>query len=264
MSFCSQKIDLILQYSLLIAGEEDAYFDRQLGPIHLLKYVYLADLAYARRNNGNTFTQVEWKFYNFGPWSNVVHSRIESSLHNISAQCAAYDSHFGDDDIQRWSKRDKDLLRNKQREIPPEITRTLKNDIHKYLKDTPKLLDYVYSTKPMLSAAPNEFLDFSSLVIEPSVLPIIPLRSGSLSNRKAKLLSQEMNNLRASFKVKKKKRRNLVKPVLQPRYDDVYLEAISLFDKAELEEFKEVNKTVSFADEVWKSTTRKGIDNDVS
>lgn len=248
----------------MIAGEEDAYFDRQLGPIHLLKYVYLADLAYARRNNGESFTGVAWKFYNFGPWSQVVHSRIKSSLQNISAQCAAYESHFGDDDWHRWSKRDKNLLIEKQREIPPEITRTLRNDIHRFLKDTPSLLDYVYSTKPMLNAAPDDVLDFSSVVKQTLDVPVVPLRSENISNRKKKLLNQKMTSLRASFKEKKKKRTNLVSPVSKPRYDGVYLEAISLFDKAELEGFQEVNKTVVFTTEVWKSTTRKGIENDIS
>ena len=41
------KADLILQYALLLAGQEDDFFDRQLGPIHLLKYCYLADLIHA-------------------------------------------------------------------------------------------------------------------------------------------------------------------------------------------------------------------------
>lgn len=52
----SNKIDLLIQYAILIAGQEDEYPDRQLGPIHLIKYVYLADLAYAERNGGETFT----------------------------------------------------------------------------------------------------------------------------------------------------------------------------------------------------------------
>ena len=30
----SNKIDLLIQYTILIAGQEDDHFDRQLGPIH--------------------------------------------------------------------------------------------------------------------------------------------------------------------------------------------------------------------------------------
>ena len=39
----SSKIDLLIQYAILIAGQEDEYLDRQLGPIHLIKYVYLEE-----------------------------------------------------------------------------------------------------------------------------------------------------------------------------------------------------------------------------
>ena len=50
----SNKIDLLIQCAILIAGREDDYLDRQLGPIHLIKYVYLADLAYAERKCGGS------------------------------------------------------------------------------------------------------------------------------------------------------------------------------------------------------------------
>ena len=76
----SSKIDLLIQYAILIAGQEDEYLDRRLGPIHLIKYVYLADLAYAERNCGETFTEIAWQFYKFGPWSQAVNERIKPAL----------------------------------------------------------------------------------------------------------------------------------------------------------------------------------------
>ncbi len=78
-SASSTRVDLVLQYSLLVAGEQDTSFDRQLGPIHLLKYVYLADL-FAGKNEGATYTGIEWKFYKFGPWSQSVNERIAPAL----------------------------------------------------------------------------------------------------------------------------------------------------------------------------------------
>ena len=80
MSADPSRVDLLLQYTLLVSGEQDEFLDRQLGPIHLVKYVYLADLFHAKRNNGVTFTGIEWKFYKFGPWSQAVHERIELAL----------------------------------------------------------------------------------------------------------------------------------------------------------------------------------------
>ena len=38
------KVDQLLKYVLVAAGQED-YGNREVGPIHLVKYVYLADLA---------------------------------------------------------------------------------------------------------------------------------------------------------------------------------------------------------------------------
>ena len=37
------KVDLLIQFALAVAAEEDALAERELGPIHLIKYVYLAD-----------------------------------------------------------------------------------------------------------------------------------------------------------------------------------------------------------------------------
>jgi hypothetical protein len=46
------RIDHVIQLAVLVAGREDDPFDRELGPIHLIKYVYLADLAHAERHGG--------------------------------------------------------------------------------------------------------------------------------------------------------------------------------------------------------------------
>jgi hypothetical protein len=48
------KVDLLLKYILAAAGQE-GYGNREVGPIHLIKYVYLVDLAFAERHRGETF-----------------------------------------------------------------------------------------------------------------------------------------------------------------------------------------------------------------
>ncbi|MCK1859649.1 hypothetical protein MXE00_14905, partial [Legionella pneumophila] len=85
MPLNTENVDLIIQYSILAAGDEDEYLDRQLGPIHIIKYVYLADLYYAKFNTGQTFTGADWSFYKFGPWSQEVNIRIEPALQAIHA-----------------------------------------------------------------------------------------------------------------------------------------------------------------------------------
>jgi hypothetical protein len=42
-----KKIDLLLKFILAAAGQEDTGH-RELGPIHLIKYVYLADPAFEK------------------------------------------------------------------------------------------------------------------------------------------------------------------------------------------------------------------------
>jgi hypothetical protein len=54
----------LLKYILAAAGQEDPGH-RKVGPIHLIKYVYPADLIFANH---------------FGPWAPEVYSRIEPAI----------------------------------------------------------------------------------------------------------------------------------------------------------------------------------------
>ena len=146
MPFNPNHVDLVLQYALLVAGEEDEYIDRQLGPIHLIKYVYLADLAYAKLNDGKIFTGINWQFYKFGPWSQAVNERIKPALLAIGADKQTFPSDYDDkDDWVRWYMRDGQSLQEKERKLPAGITMHLRRDVHKFGKDTPNLLNHVYS-----------------------------------------------------------------------------------------------------------------------
>jgi len=40
-------VDQLIQYILLVASHEDEQFYRELGPIHIIKYLFLADLDFA-------------------------------------------------------------------------------------------------------------------------------------------------------------------------------------------------------------------------
>lgn len=56
------KIDTVIQYALAVAAEAENYRDRELGPIHLIKFVYLGDLA-SSTESGTSFTGVKWRFH---------------------------------------------------------------------------------------------------------------------------------------------------------------------------------------------------------
>ena len=266
MQIDTHKVDLILQYALLTAGEEDDYMDRDLGPIHLLKYVYLADLAYAERQNGETFTGTPWQFYKFGPWSQAVHERIEEALNKVQADKSTFQSDYeGRDDWCRWTKRDERLLSKVESQLPLLIVSRLKRDVHKYGKDTSSLLDYVYKTSPMLSAAPMEFLDFSLAIISPQVIEEPEqTKFEQLSKKKKKCLSTNMASLREKAKNRPAKSK-LINPVQKKIYDDDLFEVgVKWLDEEAGPMFTEQKATVHFSDNVWKSEARKGKGDDVS
>ena len=257
------RVDFLLQYALLVAGEQDEFFDRQLGPIHLIKYVYLADLFHAKRNNGVTFTGTEWQFYKFGPWSQSVNERLEPALSAIGAEKRSFQSDYEDrQDWVRWRLSDEKLLEKLESQLPFEITSGLKEDVRRFGKDTQSLLHYVYRTEPILSAAPNEFLDFTVVANEISTNESMPkpLRMDGLSNRKKKQFEERMRELRTRYKNRERKDRKLLNPVKDARYDDVYAEGMSWLDSLAGEPLRDDEQVVQFSDEVWKSPTRKGGD----
>lgn len=257
------KIDTIIQYVLLLAGEDDEYTERSLGAIHLIKYVYLSDLIHAERKNGQTFTGVNWRFYKFGPWSQSVNSRIEPSLRAIQAQRFSSESYYSDDDEWvRWQKRDFNLLEKTEKNIPILIRGFLKKKITKYGKDTPSLLDFVYKTDPMLSAAPHEYLDFSLAVKETDKPQKHQTKLSTLSKKKQKKLKERMKELRNRKKERKSHSDKLVKPPIKPIYDDVYQDGIEWLDTSSVQEFSSGKITVEFSNDIWHSGARKN--NDIS
>jgi hypothetical protein len=250
------RIDLILQYVLLLAGQEDDFRDRDLGPIHLIKYVYLADLAFARGNHATTFTAVDWTFYKFGPWSQTVNARIPPALRALSAEERVFQSTYEDrEDWTRWSKRDEHALQTLEPSLPFEIRVELRSLVHKFLKDTPALLDYVYKTGPMLHAAPGERLEFRFAVREGQRVAAEP--PAELTERKRKKLRERMKEIQRAKNLKPS--RNLVSPAA-PRYDAAYNTGLQWLDEIGGAPLSDQNVTVEFSDEVWKSPTRNDED----
>ena len=80
-----KRVDLLVKFILTAAGQEDPGH-RELGPIHLIKYVYLADLIFAEKHSGETFTGAPWRFHHFGPWAPEVYSRIEPFITEVGAR----------------------------------------------------------------------------------------------------------------------------------------------------------------------------------
>ena len=100
LAFNPTRTDSLLQFALASAAVQDEYRDRELGPIHLLKYVYLADLSYAERNDGVTYTGAPWRFHHFGPWAEGVFERIEPAVSNVGGVARRFASKYTDDSVR--------------------------------------------------------------------------------------------------------------------------------------------------------------------
>ena len=157
-----RRIDLVHQYALVVAAFEDDWRSRELGPIHLVKYAYLADLAYARRH-GEGFTGAAWEFHHFGPWQTHVFERIEPSL--LAIQCTrtvVSNSRYQDDVVRFTVQHDVTRLREQLEELLPiGVSGAIQTAVHRFGSDTASLLPHVYLTAPMLYAAPGELLDLT-------------------------------------------------------------------------------------------------------
>ena len=255
------NVDKVLQYALLAANEEEDFRERELGPIHLIKYVYLADLAFAAQNNGKTFTGTDWKFHKFGPWSVVLHERIEPALQSVNAVKKNFPSSYPDkEDWIRWSLSDDSLFEILNRELPSSVKRA----VHNFGNATPDLLHYVYGTLPMCNAAPGEQLDFSSVKREKVSAAPVPIKEQKTVREKKKQKAA-LEELRKKNAARLQQRRLQRKAALSSReedtlYDDIYKEGLMWLDSLAGDPIKESQLDATFCNSVWKSSARRSND----
>ena len=257
------KIDQLLQFILLAAGQEDEYTDRWLSPIHLIKYVYLADLVYARHNEGKTYTDLSWEFHHYGPWAYTCYQRIEPALESIHAQKRVIESKYFDDDRDRWYSSDDRLYQQIQEDLPLTISGNIEKAVHKFGSDTKRLLHYVYITRPMLTAAPSELLDFTKeLEAAKEVTTTEDEPTCQLTARQMKKRKQLISDIKSKYRKKLdevKKERPLSQPPAEytlPRYDDIYFQGLADLDRIAGEKIKPGEYKAVFSDDVWKSKAR--------
>lgn len=256
------KVDLIIRYVLARAAREDTPWARELGAIHLLKFLYLADLAFAQRNGGRTFTAVPWRFYNYGPWSPEALGCIRDVIRAVGATERRFEGTKYDGDRVRWFLPDEEdaeeLLHASERELPAVVTSCLGWAVHKFTNDTSSLLHYVYTTSPMLHAAPGESLDFAAAT-EPERRAEAAVEQPVLSRKAEKRQEAAFREMQERAKVKlaqKRAERAKAKAVAPPRYDDVFFEGQQWLEEVEGGTVEDIQGEVEFTDEVWKSPWR--------
>jgi hypothetical protein len=251
-----QKVDLVIQYALAVAAEAENFKDRELGPIHLIKLVYLADLAYAEGNEGETFSEAPWRFHHFGPWSVEVFHRLGPAAHAIHALERRFPSNYKEEDAFRWKAQEPGLADRLEPKLPLSVVSAVRRNVRLYGTDTTGLLHYVYRTAPMLQAAPGEALDFRPAVEEPvhapeehEELPPLP-----------KLSKTKIKNLHALVKRRLKEKQQtetLRLPDPAPRYDEIFEKGQEWLDSMAGTPLKEERGRLQFDDSVWKSPARR-------
>src|SRR5713101_3225208 len=257
--FDLRRTDLLLEYILVAAAHEDDLRDRELGPIHFLKYAYLGDLAYAARHEGQSSTGALWQFYHFGPWQAQIHDRIDPALAAIHANRRTLQSVHYESDFLRFSvSRDRVLEQLRERlenELPLGVTGAVRSAIHEFGSNTAALLRYVYTTPPMVSAAPGETLNLAVVVSSRSSAQSEsePRMSKTQQRRRAELLTGLRSRVQERLAG-----RGSISPAVSPapRYDAVFAAGAEWLDVLGGDPVEEVSGELTISQDVWKSPTR--------
>ncbi|MDE0001211.1 MAG: hypothetical protein OXQ29_00765 [Rhodospirillaceae bacterium] len=257
------RLNAVYHYAVAVAATSEDFRQRQLGPIHLLKYAYLADIAFAVKD-GNTYSGVAWRFYHFGPWNEEAFEGIRPALLAISANEQKFTSRYENDFVRYGLDRRsaEEVARRCEQILPSVVTGAVAAAVHEYGSDTADLLRHVYLTQPMLAAKPGQYLEFATVKLTASALKESPaVRLSSKEKRRRKKIIEA-----AREEVKKRlasKRLTRVKPHPTPRYDAVFDDGTGQLDKMAGEPLASSSGEIIFDDSIWYASQRRD-DPDVS
>lgn len=242
----TKLVDQLIQFAVLHAGRSEDWQRRELGPIHIVKHLYLADLKVAEQD-GKTLTDADWRFHHFGPWSTAVFNRIDPALER--AEKRVFQSQY-DSDATRWKWFDDELYERLQVSLPHRAISAIKRAIRDFGTDTYELLHYVYATPPMLNAKPGDLLRF---VVRESAAP----RSLSeIRGKKRALTKKQLKRIEAAkAEVSRRLAGNASPPetgeFVEPRYDEVFEEGTKWLDSLAGSSPEAGQVEVQFDDSVW-------------
>lgn len=248
-----ERVDLVLKYALARAAQEEGR--RELGAIHLLKLVFLADLAFAERNGGKTFTGSPWRFYKFGPYAEAVLDRLPPSLAAIGAIEKRIPSVHREGEFVRYRVIDMTLADQLERDLPVAVCSAVKRAVHEFGDDTKALLHFVYTTKPMLRAAPHEVLDFSCAVRQKLEVaaPAVDPESTKAKKRRKERLEEVRSRIR---ELRARPVQQTCAPVPEPRYDEEFRRGVEWMDQLAGERMDGREGRLTFSEGVWHSPAR--------
>jgi Protein of unknown function (DUF4065) len=216
----------LVQYVTWLATQRDTV----LTPLRLVKLLYLADLYYARENEGRTLTGWPWAFVHYGPYCREAMDAIKESVRGKLLTAIPYEGKFDGEEheVYRSDLRTEPKLED---ELPIYVTSPLKGAVRQWADDSASLLDHVYfETEPMLTARPYERLDFSKS--RRTTMPK-PINLTALSADKLKAARGRVQVLKQKYQ--QEASRKLAEIEQEPR-DEVYEKAMAAFDGEPLKE----------------------------
>jgi|WetSurMetagenome_2_1015567.scaffolds.fasta_scaffold403192_1 hypothetical protein len=215
------NIQELVQYITWLASERK----EMLSPIRLVKFLYLADLYHARRNQGKTLTGWRWKFVHYGPFCQEALQAIEVAIEAGMISALPYESAF-DDEQHFLYKAEAEKEPEIALRLPLYVTAPLQGAIRKWAGDTYGLLDHVYfETEPMKDVKPGDVLDFKKAK-EPE--PVRELHMRRLSKAKISQGKALIARMRES-------QRECMVAEPAAIYDDVYTKAVDFLDGEDLD-----------------------------
>lgn len=254
----AERVDAIIQYALVVASESEDFRDRELGPIHLIKYLYLADLAFAEMNGGKTYTELPWIFFRFGPWTAEVQNRIPSAVAAINASSRTFNTEsYGE--LTRWRAKDASLKRKLEGKLDVIVALSVERCVKKFGTDTECLLHHVYGTVPILRAAPKEPLDFSLVAREQQPSPEIKIGNDAITVKQQNKIDAWKKEARSGFQkrleAKRAHTRGFITPSA-PRFDEVFHAGVNALNTEAGDALNSGKMSCSISPEVWKSLAR--------
>jgi hypothetical protein len=160
-------------------------------------------------------------------------------------------------DVTRWIKSDDELFESLGNKLDLIVMGCIQKEVKRFGTDTPELLDFVYRTRPMVNAAPGEYLDFnvfgSETIPEDEVQPA----SKELTVRQKKKRKAALSDLKKRINARlDEKQKQLKAPATPPRYDSVFFSGIEWLNSSSKETLESGEYTAVISEEMWKSKAR--------
>lgn len=201
----------------------------RLTTIRVMKFMYLADLYYAREQDGQTMTGWPWAFVHYGPYCSEAYQALESAASNELIAKRAYDSKFRDEFFLFSCDDEREFPIGGR--LPVYVIGQLQLAIVKWGDDTAALLDHVYfETEPMFDAKKGELLDFTKAK---PMQRSKPVELKKLSRERIELARKHIKNLGKKLDTGMK-RLQQENAQMKELVDDAYFRALDYMDGEDL------------------------------